>query len=79
MTEQRELRKRDDPNWPLPSFDAQDWAAAFRETAVRLGYSDMDEGWLISWFANALMRGYDEGRGRAEREVAQVLRAAGLR
>ena len=51
------------PDWPLPSFDARDWAATFKKTAVDLGYSDMDEGWLISWFANALMRGYDERSG----------------
>jgi hypothetical protein len=50
------------PDWPLPSFDARDWAAAFRQTAIDLGYSDMDEGWLIGWFANSLMRGYDQGR-----------------
>lgn len=48
------------PDWPLPSFDARDWAEAFRKTALKLGYSDMDEGWLITWFANALMRGFDE-------------------
>lgn len=47
-------------DWPLPSFDARDWAAAFRKIAIDLGYSDMNEGWLQSWFANALMRGYDE-------------------
>lgn len=34
--------------------DAAKWAAEFRQTAIRLGYSDMDEGWLISWFANAI-------------------------
>lgn len=53
------------PDWPLPSFDAQDWAAAFCKIATGLGYKDaegkpIDEGWMISWFANALMRGYDE-------------------
>lgn len=48
------------PDWPLPSYDARDWAAAFRKTAIELGYSDMDEGWLICWFANALVRGYDQ-------------------
>jgi len=42
------------------SFDARDWAKEFNTIAVRLGYSEMDEGWLIGWFANALMRGYDE-------------------
>lgn len=55
------------PDWPLPSFDARDWAAAFRRIAIELGYSDMDEGWLISWFANALMRGYDQ-RASEERK-----------
>ena len=34
--------------------DAAKWAAEFRQTAIRLGYSDMDEGWLIGWFANAI-------------------------
>ena len=36
--------------------DAAKWAAEFRQTAIRLGYSDMDEGWLIGWFANAIER-----------------------
>jgi len=52
------------PDWPLPSFDARDWAKAFHDTAIKLGYSDMDEGWLITWFANALMRGFDEKASR---------------
>jgi len=51
------------PDWPLPSFDACDWAVAFRKTAIKLGYSDMDQEWLQTWFANALMRGYDERSG----------------
>jgi hypothetical protein len=38
----------------LATTDARVWAAGFRETALSLGYSDMDEGWLISWFANAM-------------------------
>jgi hypothetical protein len=39
--------------------DGTKWAAEFRKTALRLGYSDMDEGWLIGWFANAI----ETGRG----------------
>lgn len=39
--------------------DASKWAAAFRQTALRLGYSDMDEGWLIGWFANAIENSHD--------------------
>jgi hypothetical protein len=34
--------------------DAVLWAAEFRRIALKLGYSDMDEGWLICWFANAI-------------------------
>jgi hypothetical protein len=40
-------------------MDGVKWAAEFRTTALRLGYSDMDEGWLIGWFCNAIMAGYD--------------------
>lgn len=46
----------DRPDWPVPSFDAQDWAKAFCKI-----HPDADEGDMIGWFANALMRGYDEG------------------
>lgn len=41
--------------------DAAKWAAEFRATALRLGYSDMDEGWLIGWFANAIEAGREAG------------------
>lgn len=46
--------------------DAAKWAAAFRQIAIKLGYSDMDEGWLIGWFANAIMRQYDELQWQAD-------------
>ena len=39
--------------------DATKWAAEFRKTAIRLGYSDMDEGWLTGWFANAMQSEYE--------------------
>lgn len=42
--------------------DATKWAAEFRKIAVNLGYSDMDEGWLIGWFANAIEAGGDRER-----------------
>lgn len=51
---------RDDPAWPLPSFDARDWAKSFCEIAAENGHLGIDEAWMTSWFANALMRGYDE-------------------
>ncbi|CAH1665458.1 MULTISPECIES: hypothetical protein [unclassified Chelatococcus] len=50
-------------------LDAAKWAHEFRTIAKRLGYSDMDEDWLIGWFANAIERGRDAGR-EAERAEA---------
>ena len=46
--------------------DAGKWAQEFRATAIKLGYSDMDEGWLIAWFANAIEHSSDVRRWRAE-------------
>lgn len=53
------------PDWPLPSFDATDWARAYCNIATNLGYRNkdgnpIDEAWMVGWFANALMRGYDQ-------------------
>lgn len=48
--------------------DAREWAAEFRKTAIKLGYSDMDEGWLIGWFANAMMNQYDACHREASTE-----------
>lgn len=60
-----EPHPEDRPDWPLPSFDAVDWAKAFCKIATNLGYKDadgqpIDEGWMVTWFANSLMRGFDE-------------------
>jgi hypothetical protein len=49
------------PDWPLPSFDARDWAEAFLKINPTCG---LDAGTMISWFANALMRGFDEQTAR---------------
>jgi hypothetical protein len=48
-------KPEDRPDWPLPSFDARDWAKAFCKTNPA-----MDEEIMVVWFANALMRGYDQ-------------------
>lgn len=52
------------------SFDGLDWAKGFVATMKEQGYhvgtpdgvmTEADvEGWLHTWFANAIMRGYDE-------------------
>lgn len=45
---------------PLATMDAKVWAEEF----MRLfgdKRQEIDEGLMIAWFANAIMRGYDEG------------------
>lgn len=54
----------------LKSFDAQVWAKAFVEIARQHPQLAVDEGTMIGWFANALMRGYDECRRRREGAAA---------
>ena len=47
------------------SIDARDWAKAFVELVRDKPEIATDEGTMIGWFANALMRGLDVGRTRA--------------
>ena len=68
--EHADTKPEDRPDWPLPSFDARDWAKAFCRRFMVLhrdGYDtkpvDDDEALMVTWFANALMRGYDHPRG----------------
>lgn len=47
--------------------DAQLWAQEFRRiyrdvTTVDADDAKLDEGWLIGWFANAIMAGWDQAR-----------------
>lgn len=44
----------------LMSFDARDWARHFISHVKANPSIPLDEGTMQSWFANALMRGYDE-------------------
>jgi hypothetical protein len=60
---------KDDPNWPLPSFDARDWAESFCAK-----FPGHDEETMIGWFANALMRGYDEAGKRDGARIAELER-----
>lgn len=58
-------KPEDRPDWPLPSFDARDWADAFVGGAFAQSYRDnkglgIDRDTMVTWFANALMRGYDQ-------------------
>ena len=58
--EHKDTPPHERPDWPLPSFDARDWAAAF----CKINPDGPGEDVMIGWFANALMRGYDERSSR---------------
>jgi len=52
------------------SFDARDWAAAFVRHVVKTPSIATDEGTMATWFANSIMRGYDERQRRLDKEQA---------
>lgn len=55
------------------SFDARDWASEFVEIFTKLHPGvEIDEGWMISWFANALMCGYDTATGRMRKKMERM-------
>jgi len=60
-----------DLHWPLPSFHAVDWARAFIE-AFGNRPDQIDEAVMTGWFANALMRGFDEHTSRHRKELEQL-------
>lgn len=43
--------------------NAQNWAAAFKQFASKLGHPGLDEEWLIGWFANAIETANDVRHG----------------
>jgi hypothetical protein len=44
----------------LESFDAQHWAASFLDTLRNNPGIVIDHDLMVTWFASALMRGFDE-------------------
>jgi len=48
-------------------MDARRWASEFNAVLASNNQQQIDEGWLISWFANAIMCGYDEAMRRTNR------------
>ena len=55
------------------SIDARDWAREFNRILVSKGNQPYDEGWLIGWFANAIMAGMDEQARRTRLEPKGVV------
>jgi hypothetical protein len=56
------------------SFDARDWAAEWLEVIKNHTDIPTDEGTMISWFANALMSGYDEANRRNRKKIERMER-----
>src|SRR5437016_4752462 len=48
------------------SFDGRDWAREFVEHVRAKPSIATDEETMLCWFANAIMAGYDEARGKFE-------------
>lgn len=61
------------------SFDAQKWASAFVKHAQANPAIPTDEGTMTAWFANALMRGWDEHASRMPEPTASAEEAFGGR
>lgn len=63
------VEKNDSTPDVLDTLDAYVWANEFiktRHTVLKEREEDIadDEGTLLAWFANAIMKGYDNGKGR---------------
>ena len=54
------------------SFDASVWAHEFCDIFEKNHGFRPDEGWMITWFASALMRGYDEHRWQSDEYKAEI-------
>ena len=52
--------------------DAYLWATAFCQTAKQLGY-EIDHGWMIGWFANAIEHSTDVRQRRMKPDTQPVL------
>ncbi len=57
------------------SFDARDWAKAFVEYQKANPAIATDEECMTTWFASALMRGYDEQYWRTKEYKRSIGRA----
>ena len=56
------MKGKDGLKWPH-TFDGRVWAKMFNKILVKnLNYQPIDEGFLIGWFCNAIMAGFDKAR-----------------
>lgn len=62
----------DGKNWP-ETFDAQAWTKAWLDQLSKTPDIATDEGAMLGWFANAIMRGFDEKAQRIGTEQDQLI------
>ena len=55
--------------------DGQKWAAAFCQTAKKLGYGELEEDWVFGWFANAIECSHDLRATSLRTKLAKAERA----
>lgn len=63
-----EVRPVKNPHHPLGCFDANEWAKEWCEIALKIkseGREVIDHHWMLGWFANAIMTGFDEAKRQA--------------
>jgi len=53
----------------LGTMDAKVWTDEFMATKARLGNKEFDHAMMLSWFANAIMAGFDEANRCAQRAL----------
>jgi hypothetical protein len=53
----------------LQTMDAKVWADEFNKVLVSKGEQPYDPGWLIGWFANSIMCGYDHAHWKLNPEI----------
>lgn len=58
-----------EPDKLLSTMDAKVWTDEFMAAKARLGNKEFDHAMMLSWFANAIMAGFDEANRRAQRAL----------
>src|SRR5665213_703018 len=61
----------------IGNIDAVTWAEEWCEIAREIAEDKderevIDEGWMIGWFANAIMAGFDQGYNQQRRDIARL-------
>lgn len=56
------------------TMDARIWADEFNRVLVSKGEQPYDPGWLIGWFANAIMCGYDHAKKKDAETRAEAVK-----